>query len=556
MRFMRKFCQPAVLLLSIVLAGCGRPSALTTARLVQPIVGLPAGTDGFPWWNDTVFYEIFVRSYFDSNGDGIGDLRGLVAKLDYLNDGDAATSEDLGVTGLWLMPIHPSPSYHGYDVTDYYAINPEYGTMEDFQQLLREAHRRGVRVLIDLVLNHTSSGHPWFLAAQDPSSAKRDWYIWSEENPGYLGPWGQTVWHPSTSGHYYGLFWEGMPDLNYTNPEVTAQMQDVVRFWLQDVGVDGFRLDAARHLIEDGQLQTNSEATHTWYKTFRPYYKSLNQQALTVGEAWDTPAAVAAYIQGDELDLAFDFGLAQAAISSARTGRAAEVARVLSIDFQVFPGHQFATFLSNHDQNRVLSQLAGNVDKAKVAATMLLTFPGVPFIYYGEEIGMEGRKPDEDIRLPMQWSGEENAGFTTGRAWRSVNTSYTTANVAAEMTNSDSLLSHYRRLIHLRNDHAALRVGDEFIVTVDNPAIFSHLRASQKEAVLVVLNLGAETASGFHLSLESGLLKAGSCGALPILGDGPFEDVTVDRQGGFDSYLPAHDLPGYGAWIIQLECRQ
>src|SRR5919109_147792 len=188
---------------------------------VQPVTGLPQGTDGYPWWNDTVFYEIFVRSFYDSDGDGIGDFNGITSKLDYLNDGDPNTTTDLGITGLWLMPIHPSPSYHGYDVTDYYDVNPEYGTLDDFKSLIDEAHQRGIRITIDLVLNHTSSKHPWFEQAQDTTSPYRQWYVWSAT------PLGGQYWHyGSGQEYYYARFGVGLPDLNYANPEVVKEMKN------------------------------------------------------------------------------------------------------------------------------------------------------------------------------------------------------------------------------------------------------------------------------------------------------------------------------------------
>src|SRR5687768_9705292 len=213
------------------------PLPTVPATPIQPVTGLPQGTDGYPWWNDTVFYEIFVRSFYDSDGNGIGDFNGITEKLDYLNDGDPATRTDLGVTGLWLMPIHPSPSYHGYDVTDYYDVNPEYGTMEDFKRLLEEAHARGIRVTIDWVLNHTSSQHAWFEQAKDPESSYRDWYRWTTEQ--FPGP----GWRYGGGGaSYYANFAEYMPDLNYANTAVRAEMKKVFDFWLNDVGIDGFRL--------------------------------------------------------------------------------------------------------------------------------------------------------------------------------------------------------------------------------------------------------------------------------------------------------------------------
>ncbi|HEY3341814.1 MAG TPA: alpha-amylase family glycosyl hydrolase, partial [Anaerolineae bacterium] len=185
----------------------GARSTLAITSIPTPAT-TPQGA-GAAWWNDTVFYEIFVRSFYDSNGDGKGDFQGIIAKLDYLSG--------LGIKGIWLMPIHPSPSYHGYDVTDYRAVNPDYGTLDDFKQLLSEAHKRGIKVIMDFVLNHTSIQHPWFIASQDPQSDKRNWYTWSDTDPRYLGPWNEQVWHPGKSGYYYGIFDVGMPDLNYRN---------------------------------------------------------------------------------------------------------------------------------------------------------------------------------------------------------------------------------------------------------------------------------------------------------------------------------------------------
>jgi len=542
----------SLLVLGLVLVSC-RSSRSTLA--VQPITRMPQGTDGYPWWNDTVFYEIFVRSYYDSNGDGIGDLSGLIEKLDYLNDGDQETSTDLGVTGIWLMPVHPASSYHGYDLLDYYAINPEYGSIEEFKRLLDEAHQRGMRVIIDLVLNHTSSDHAWFVASRDPTSEYRDWYVWSEAEPSGSG------WHATDTGYYLGIFWEGMPDLNYTNPAVTMQMQDIVRYWLQDIGVDGFRLDAAKHLIEEGTLQSHSKATHDWYKDFRQFYKSLNPQAITVGEVWDSSVAASKYITGDEFDLAFDFDLAESLVTSARLGRAEQVSRIMSRDWGLFPPGQFATFLTNHDQDRSILLFGEEVGKAKSAASALLTLPGAPFIYYGEEIGMFGKKPDEMIRTPMQWTADENAGFTDGVPWISVYPDFAAGkNVADESADPDSLLSHYRKLIHLRNQHVALRVGDYFPVEVDNEAIFTYLRASKEEVVLVILNLGKDPINEFYLTLGQGPLKE-AYEAVVIFGedrmaeDEVLTSPVINAKGGFDTYKPLvanQTLPANGSLIVQL----
>ncbi len=558
----------------LLLAGCGVPVVSTSVvptpppsatpapsatplpvTRVAPVTGLPTGTGGWPWWNDTVFYEIFVRSFYDSNGDGIGDLNGLISKLDYLNDGDPATTADLGVTALWLMPVHPSPVYHGYAVTDYYSINPQYGTLDDFRRLVAEAHKRGIRIILDLVLNHTSNQHPWFVAAQDPQSTYRNWYVWSATDPGWTGAAGQPAWVASGSAYYYAYFDPSMPDLNYTNPAVTDKMDDVVRFWLTDVGADGFRLDAAQYLIEEGSVQSNSALTHQWYKSFRRFYKGLNSQVLTVGEVWNNSAIVSDYLQGDELDLAFDFDLAAAFIVSARVGTVDTVRRVFSADLATFRPGQFATFLSNHDQNRVLSQLAGKPEKGRVAASMLLTAPGVPFVYYGEELGMLGQKPDEQIRAPMQWSREPSGGFTLGTPWEPPQPDFVAGkNVAAETADAGSLLSHYRALIGLRNEHAALRVGEAAFVDATTPALYALLRSGTGETLLTAINLSGEAVSGYSLTLATGPLAAGeSYRAVPLMGSGPCADLTANAQGGFDGYTPLPDLAPYSTLIIQLQ---
>ncbi len=548
-QFFKRFKIHIVVLILLSACSVGKPQAVPVA----PLTGLPQGTDGYEWWNDTTFYEIFVRSFYDSNADGIGDFNGIIQKLDYLNDGDPNTTSDLGVTGIWLMPIFPSPSYHGYDVIDYYNVNPDYGTLDDFKRLLDEAHKRGIRVIIDMVLNHTSVEHPWFKASQDTNSPYRDWYIWSDTDLGYAGPWGEKVWHKGPGdGYYYGIFSQGMPDLNYNNPAVTAEMENVIRFWLQDVKVDGFRLDGARYLVETGREQADTQPTHTWFKNLRQFYKSLDPKAVTVGEVWTTSYTVATYLQGDQLDLAFDFDLASAFIRGARYGQAKYAIDQLASDIADFPSNQYATFLTNHDMNRTMTQLGGDDTKAKNAATLLLTAPGVPFIYYGEEIGMTGRKPDERIRTPMQWTGDEDAGFTTGLPWESVNEDYPQNNVVNESADPESLLSTYKNLIRLRNQHAALRVGDAVRVDGSDPGIYSLLRSSKDERILIIANLGDKPLTDYNLSLASGALS-GSYRAMSLFGEDTYPDLVANAQGGFDAYQPVPTLPVGSPLLIQLQ---
>jgi glycosidase len=561
-----------VCLLTVVLAACAQPGAATPTATTEPgppaaaseieaiapvaaITGMPAGSDGFDWWNDTTFYEIFVRSFSDSDGDGIGDFDGLTAKLDYLNDGDPETTTDLGITGIWLMPIMESPSYHGYDVTDYFKVNPEYGTEEDFKRFLEEAHNRGIRVVIDMVLNHTSNDHPWFEDSETPGAEHDNWYVWSNEDPGFAGPWGQDVWHNAGDRYYYGIFWEGMPDLNYRNPEVTAQMYEASRYWLEDMGVDGFRLDAIRHLIEDGEVQENTPETHAWLQAYRDFLTEIEPEAMTVGEIWTTTDNVVPYVKDGEVDLAFEFDLAEAMVSAAKGETRGPVAGAQFKAWNAYPPGQYAPFLTNHDQERVMSQLGGDEGKARVAALLLLTSPGVPFIYYGEEIGMIGTKPDEQIRTPMQWTAEEDAGFTTGDPWIKVKANYPEVNVAAQRTDPDSLWNTYRSLVHLRNNHVALRTGDYTKVDVADSKVYAFLRSSPQETVLVLINLGSEPVSDYELNLAKGPLS-GSVTAVEVLHGTAVTSPTITPEGGFKAYKPLDTLAPQTGYVIQLGGRE
>ncbi|CAN5596907.1 hypothetical protein BH23BAC4_BH23BAC4_11140 [soil metagenome] len=337
------------------------------------------------WWNDAVFYEVFVRSFYDSDGDGIGDFDGLTAKLDYLNDGDPTTDTDLGITGIWLMPINNSPSYHGYDVTDYESIHPDYGTMESFQNFLAAAHERGIRVIIDFVVNHTSTQHPWFQASAANNPAYRDFYRWSASHPGYNGPLG-PAWHNHSSGFYYGVFWSGMPDLNFENSTVQDSMFAAADFWLREIGVDGFRLDAVKYIFEDGPILENAPRTFSFWSEFSGSVRESNPEAVTVCEAWSSTDSVVPYVVDGNLDFCFEFDLAARILQSVQSGNAQPLATKMQEVYAAYPHLQVGTFLTNHDQDRVMEVLDGDVDRARAAAALYLTLPGVPFIYYGEEI--------------------------------------------------------------------------------------------------------------------------------------------------------------------------
>ncbi len=536
---------------ALSLAACTAPETQSMAGADRQPAPADAPRPNERWWNDRVFYEIFVRSFADSSSgplanDGVGDIAGLIAKLDYLNDGDPATGEDLGITGIWLMPINPSPSYHGYDVTDYYDVNPDYGTKEDFRRLMAECHRRGIRVIIDLVLNHSSSEHEHFRRALAGDSQYRDWYIFVDAppRPVELGPWGQQIWQKMNEQFYFGIFWSGMPDLNYRNPEVTAEAYRIASFWLEEMGVDGFRLDAIRHLIEDGREMSDTPATHTWLKDFQAHLKNVRDDALSVGEIWTSTEIVSEYVTDGEVDLAFEFDIAGAIVDAAQSGDRSRLDYTLNNVAMSYPENQYASFITNHDQDRVMSVLQGDAGRARLAASLLLTAPGVPFIYYGEEIGLTGAKPDERIRTPMPWSGARHGGFTrASQPWERLEKGYEVRNVASQNADPDSLLNHYRRLIHLRSVHPALLRGGYTSIDTGRDDVIAWERSTDHERLVVVANLSARPVTGFvvrdrraseellHAApLADGQLRSLEARTLYVLRTVSGDEGTVDRK--------------------------
>ena len=497
-------------LLAALLAAAGCQPARVERPAATPAPATAAAADA--WWQDRVFYEIFVRSFADSTtgplaNDGIGDLQGLIERLDYLNDGDPATRSDLGVTALWLMPINPSPSYHGYDVTDYYDIHPQYGTRDDFRRLLAECRQRGIRVIVDLVLNHSSSRHPQFQRALRGDAAFRDWYIFvpPDEVPQVRGPWEQVVWHEANGLHYYGIFWSGMPDLNYRNPAVTAEAYRIAEFWLREMGADGFRLDAIRHLIEDGDVMSDTPETVAWLQGFQSHVKRTRPDALTVGEVWTSTEIVSDYIRADALDLAFEFDLATAILDATKNGTREKLADAIDNVAASYPDGRFATMITNHDQDRVASELAEDAARLKLAASILLTLPGVPFIYYGEEIGQVGAKPDEMIRNPMPWSGDVHGGFTgAAQPWEPLQPGHERRNVAIQHADPDSLLNHYRRLVRLRQSEPALSRGNARSLETGRPDVIAWERVDGGQRLTVIANLSGTEIRDFRLPPPAG----------------------------------------------------
>lgn len=455
------------------------------------------------WWDEAVVYEVFVRSFQDSDGDGIGDLQGLISRLDYLNDGDPNTTTDLGVDALWLMPLHPSPSYHGYDVTDYRDVNPEYGTLADFDALVAAANARGMKVVLDLVLNHTSDKHPWFVKGKrGGAEPTADWYVFRDDAPaGWGRPWepAAKVWHALGDRFYYALFWEGMPDLNVATPAVAAELRDIGRFWA-DRGAAGFRLDAARYLVETGggAGQADQPATHAFWRELRA---AMGEDVLLLGEVWTTLSTSLTYAASDELQLIFDFDRQDAVRNSLRLGSAAALGSALCAalragsDLAAGGGEGrplFATFVGNHDLDRLATDVRTEAGR-HVALALLLTLPGVPVLYYGDELGLDNgtHGGDEAKRLPMRWDGGPGAGFTAASsAWAEDTADPSVPGVAAQLADPDSLLAFTRRLLALRRASPALRRGSTARLTVPGaPGVLLFERRSGDETVLVAANL-------------------------------------------------------------------
>tara|TARA_B110000263_G_scaffold62180_1_gene53408 strand:+ start:1716 stop:3347 length:1632 start_codon:yes stop_codon:yes gene_type:complete len=480
------------------------------------------------WWNDSVFYEIFIRSFYDSNNDGIGDINGIIEKLDYLNDGDPNTKNDLGINGIWLMPISPSPSYHGYDITDYKEINSDYGTVNDFKNLINECHKRGIKVIIDFVGNHTSDQHPWFKSSSEASS-KRDWYRWSSTKPNYTGPWGQEVWHKKNDAYYYGTFWSGMPDLNYKNIEVTNEIKNLIKYWYEDIGIDGFRIDAVKHWIEEGSNQENTNSTLNWWREMYAFQKNLNPSIMMVGEVWSSSSEILKY-SNDRLDYCFEFDLSYAIMNAVKNNDFTTLkSKIIELE-GLYPNSQYGSFLTNHDQNRSFEEIGYNINKSKLAASLLLTLPGIPYIYYGEEIAMLGKKPDEDIRRPMQWSDATYAGFSNSTPWRNINNNYSDFNVKKMKDDKNSLWSHYSKLIKLRTANKAISKGKLKILNSNSSNVFAYLKSDNNINMLIIHNFSSLNIKSFNINLSSADLSAGNYSFNEIFSNLKIENVEISSN--------------------------
>ncbi len=485
-------------------------------------------TKDFLWWRDGIIYQIYPRSFADSNDDGIGDLQGIIGKLDYL--------QSLGINAIWLSPIFPSPDIDfGYDVANYRDIDPKFGTMKDFSQLIEDAKRRDIHIILDLVLNHTSEQHPWFIESKKSrDNPYHHWYIWQNPKPdgGPPNNWqaifGGSGWEftPDLDQYYYHMFYKEQPDLNWRNPEVRQEMLDIFSFWLEK-GVSGFRLDVFNAYFKDASLRDNPtkfgvrafDRQDHIYDASQPEMIPLlhdireiidqYNECYTVGETFlGGPERAANYCGNDKLHTAFNFELAENRWHPKRFLKSTKKW------YQVLPKDAWPTnFLSNHDMTRAASRYCFGEDdrRAKVAAAMLLTLKGTPFLYYGEEIGMRNipirKRSDvkdpigktfwpffkgrDGCRSPMQWTDELNAGFSKAKPWLPVNNNFNERNVQNQENDPSSILNFIKRIIAIRKNEPALQHGD-FIPLVSDPThILAYIRELQSDQIIVILNFSS-----------------------------------------------------------------
>jgi len=447
-----------------------------------------------------VIYEIFTRSFQDSNGDGIGDLDGVRSRLDYISS--------LGADAIWLTPIFPSPSYHGYDIADYQSIKSEYGDLSALSNLIADAHQRGIRVFLDVAVNHTSTQHSWF--------ANHDLYLWSP-NPQH---WPNITlkhrespedhWHLLDGAYYFSSFTADMADLNWRNPEVLQKIEDVFNYWTS-IGVDGFRLDAAKYLVKGPSGEQNQPETHEIWKQIVASVRQNNPSAYFVGEVWDSSDNIASYYgSGDELDAAFDFPVEDAIRNSISSGNASAMVSALGDQLNNQRDPFFAApFAGNHDLDRLASVLGQDLAKQKLAALAVLTLPGTPVIYYGDEIGIpqggDQQSPgDLAKRTPMIWSADEGHGFSSNAPWNSFSTEQDGISVGAQDQDPQSLLNTYRTLIANRKATPALSDGVLSDITPIGSSGVSYVRtAPDGSHVAIVLNFGSQAMPTQILSLRS-----------------------------------------------------
>ncbi|OYT91834.1 MAG: alpha-amylase [Burkholderiales bacterium PBB3] len=445
---------------------------------------LPAG------WQYGAFMEIFVRAYKDSNGDGVGDLKGVTQSLDYL--------KDLGIKGIWLMPITTNADGdHGYATTDFRNIDPAYGTLADFDELIAQAHQRGIGVIMDYVINHSAAGHPMFVSAKTgPASPFYDWFVWEKTAPTGWDIWGKNPWTQTEQGAYFGTFGPHMPDFNFKNPAVLAYHQSSLRFWLNR-GLDGYRLDAVPHLVETNAKDWNDQPESRKITSDLRALITGYPQRYVVCEATANPQIYAA---PDLCGGAFAFGL-EKHLAQAAQGDKKSIQAVADY-FKTAP-QSMATFASNHDifaGRRLWDQVHGNAAQYKLAAAAYLLLPGTPFIYYGEEIGMAGLKETKDvdgdlpIRAPMSWTADtQGAGFTTGTPFRAIAPNVKQQNAAAEVASPASIHAFYKRMLKLRNAYPSLASGS-YVAPFVQRQVLGYQRSLGAETSLVLINYAKQSA--------------------------------------------------------------
>ncbi len=497
------------------------------------------------WFKDAIFYEVYVRGFYDSDGNGIGDFRGLTAKLDYL--------EWLGIDCIWLLPFYESPLQDGgYDIADYYAVLPDYGSLEDFKNFLDAAHGKGIRVIADLVINHTSDQHPWFQEARrSQDSLKRSWYVWSDNDQKYSeariiftdterSNW---TWDDEARAFYWHRFFRHQPDLNYENPEVQQAMLDVVLFWL-DLGIDGFRVDAVPYLFEtEGTDCENLPETHRFLRALRRHVDIHYPNALLLAEANQWPEDVVEYFgEGDEFHMAYHFPIMPRLFMALRQEDRRPIVEILERTPTIPEGCQWGMFLRNHDEltlemvtdeerdylyneyakdrrmrlnvgirRRLAPLMENGRRRIELLHALLFSLPGSPFLYYGDEIGMGDNVylGDRDgVRTPMQWSPDRNAGFSRAdfaRLYFPVIMDpvygYQAVNVEAQQRYSTSLLNWVREMIHLRKRHPVFGRGSLSFIRPENRNVFAFVRSYLDETVLCVFNL-SQSAQPVELQLQ------------------------------------------------------
>lgn len=473
--------------LMLYLAGCGGGGSSNQAQEVISSVDTSVVTPRDPGsalsddWRDGVFMQIFVRSYQDSNGDGIGDLRGLISRLDYL--------KSLGVSGIWLMPIHSSQDRdHGYAVKDYRDIAPEYGTLEDLDELLTQAHARGIGIVLDYVINHSAAVHPAFLNSKSANSNNfRDWYIWQNSTPAGWSIYGSNPWYSTSNGAYFAGFWDQMPDFNLKNLSVISWHQDNLRFWLNR-GVDGFRFDAVGNLIENGANAWENQPENHQVMASVQAVLSVYQKRFMVCEA---PAMPQHYAMSDSCGRSFAFDYHNSLVSAIQ-GNSNEVSKVANYWLTAPDG--MVGFASNHDSfagQRLADQLNSDSERMRLAAATYLLQSRSPFVYYGEEIGMKGASNligDPKLRTPMSWTPNvTHAGFSTVLPYRSLSANSVSINVSSQDGDANSLLNFYRQIIALRQSLASLQKGT-YSSPQANGALMSFQRTYGFERTVVVFN--------------------------------------------------------------------